>query len=151
MRTGRWEKMIWNTFIQRKRKPAGKAGDEIDLMIAKIERFAPGGYRSEREVYYYNYRILRPYLGPLRSLLEALSRKNTPGEDLGAAATTLFPLLKAFYDPRDRLSLEEAVRDEGLKRKMRELFLIFYDRKDVGAADVDAWLALYLREAGSRP
>ncbi len=38
--------------------------------------------------------------------------------------------LKDFYDPKDRLSLEEAVEDMGLIRKFRELYLFFYGMKD---------------------
>jgi hypothetical protein len=57
-------------------------------------------------------------------------------EDRRAFAADLFLKLKDFYDPRDRLSRPEAVRDPGLRRKFREIFKFFYGDAGVPVEEV---------------
>ena len=55
--------------------------------------------------------------------------------DRAAFALELFVKLKDFYDPKDRLSSDEAKKDVGLQRKFQDLFLFFYGEKTAPAVD----------------
>jgi hypothetical protein len=122
--------VIWDIFLNRNRETRRKEKDEIDLVIDLIEKFAPKQYRSERDSFYYNYRIMAPYRKPLLSLLEKISRRQQHEGEPSDFAWDLFLKLKDFYDPKDRLSMDEAIEDKGLKKKFREIFLFFYGTKE---------------------
>jgi len=112
--------------------------DGIGIIIDKIEKFAPKMYLPEREMYYYHYRQLRQYVKPLVSLLTYISEGKIKNEDYDEFEENLFlklknfydvndKKLKNFYDVNDKLSIEEALNDNGLTRKYVELFKIFYN------------------------
>ena len=109
--------MIWDIFLNRKRVIRSKEKDEFDLAIDLIEKFAPKKNLSERECFYYNYRIMAPYRKPLLALLETISRRKQLEHEAADFAGSLFLKLKDFYDPKDRLSMAEAIEDKGLKKK----------------------------------
>jgi hypothetical protein len=116
--------MKWTIFRAAK-KTTPKDG--IDIIIDEIEKFAPKMYLPEREMYYYHYRQLRPYVKPLVSLLTDISEGKIKNEDYDEFEENLFVKLKNFYDINDKLSIEEALNDNGLTRKYVELFKIFYN------------------------
>jgi hypothetical protein len=130
----------WDIFANRKRGKAGRRKDDIDVAIGIIERFAPRKYQKEREIYYYNYRMMPLYPKPLLSLLQTLAQRERMNDDETAFARQLFLNLKAFYDPKDRLPLMEAKEDSGLKKKFSELFLFFYGNRDLAAHALEGWL-----------
>ena len=132
--------MKWDVFYSRRREKKGKPKDDVDRLIQTIERFAPREHRSERDAYFYNYKMMVLYLKPLMALLETLSQKNRLKNDQDNLARELFLKLKDFYDPRDRLTLAEAVEDTSLKKKFRQLFLFFYGKKDLTAEEIKGWL-----------
>ena len=119
--------MIRNLFSIR-RPSAKSAEDDFDRVISKIERFAPKQHRVERDSHYYNYRTLNPYVKPLLALLTEISNHNRLNDDT-ILLRGLFEKLKAFYDPKDRLSLTEAYKDPGLKRKFVNMLSYFYGEK----------------------
>lgn len=127
----------WSIFSAvRQVKKREKEKDAFDKLIEIIERFAPRDHLSEREVFYYNYRIMGEYRQPLLTLLETAARIDRYRSDPEGHSRRLFMDLKAFYDIRDRLSLEEAKRDLGLVRRFRDLLLYFYDRKNLSGEDI---------------
>jgi len=127
-------------FSRRKGHKRGDKKDATYAVIQTIERFAPKQYLSERESFYYNYKMLSPYLKPLLALLDVLSRRERLQGDRAVFARELFLRLKDFYDPMDRLSLAEALLDGGLQNRFRELFLFFYNIKDLPVQDIREWL-----------
>ena len=130
--------MKWDIFANRNKGRNIKKKDEIDEIIEVIEKTAPRKYRADRETFYYNYRIVPIYTKPLLALLETISRSGRfEGADL---ARDLFLKLKDFYDPKDKLSLAEAIEDSGLKKKFRELILFFNGEKDLPVIDMKEWL-----------
>jgi len=130
----------WDIFTGRKKEQKGKPKDEVDLLIEGIERFAPREYRSEREGYYYNYRILGLYAKPLVCLLETLTQKERLKAGEAGFIREVYLRLKDFYDPKDRLSRAEAVKETGLTRKFREIFLLFYGQKQAPLEDMEQFL-----------
>ena len=122
--------MIRYLFTHRRMKKSRYERDEVDVLIDKIERFAPRMYRSDREAYYYNYRMMGAYSKPLVALLKSLSQPERLQTDLSGFTHEVFLKLKAFYDPKDRLSTRQARRDKGLEQKMRQVFILFFDQKD---------------------
>jgi len=130
--------VIWDLFLNRNRETRNKDKDEIDLVIDLIEKFAPKQYRTERDSFYYNYRIMAPYRKPLLSLLETIPRRQQLEGDPADFAGDLFLKLKDFYDPKDKLSMAEAIKDPGLKKKFREIFLFFYGTKDLPDMDMNS-------------
>ncbi len=132
--------MITDIFFGRRRQTRmDKKGPTYEV-IQKIERFAPREYKSEREVYYYNYNMLGPYLKPLLALLDILSCKERLQDDRSAFACDLFLRLKDFYDPRDRLPMAEALRDPNLIRRFRDIFLFFFNIKHLPEEEMAEWL-----------
>lgn len=121
--------MTMDIFFNRARRARIKRKDEFDRVINNIEKFAPVKYRDERYRLYYNYRSLSSYKRPLFSLLDSLSNRPDSGVDSRLFEDEVFHKLKAFYDPKGRLSTEEALLDGRLKKKMKELFQIFFDKK----------------------
>lgn len=133
--------MIWNIFSPIKRVPRrGKPKDHFDELINIIELFAPREHISEREMFYYNYKMMAPYRKPLLALLEPLSSQDAFKSDPGGHACTLFPKLKDFYDTKDTLSMEEALLDKNLIRRFRDLFVFFYGKKSVSFDEIEEWL-----------
>jgi hypothetical protein len=131
--------MKWDIFSHRRRDKKSKADDNIDKVIKVIGKFAPKKYRSERDLFYYNYKIMGLYRKPLLGLLETISHKSRFDSDKGAFVRELFLKLKDFYDPKDKLSLAEAIQDNELMKKFREIFLFFYEKKET-AQDIEGWL-----------
>jgi len=122
------------------KQKARKANDDTDPSIPVIEKFAPREYRKQRELFFYNYRMLSLYRKPLTALLETLCQIKRLDTDPVGFRREIFLRLKAFYDPRDRLSLEEAKRDAGLKRKLKDIFLFFYGKRAVSSGEIDEWI-----------
>jgi hypothetical protein len=132
--------VIWDIFLNRRKEKRRRQKDEFDKVIEIIEKYAPKKYRSERDAFYYNYRIMAPYPKPPLSLLQSVSQRRLLNGDYADFVRDLFFKLKAFYDPKDRLSVVEATEDVSLKRKFRELFLFFYDKGDISEKDMREWL-----------
>ena len=57
-------------------------------------------------------------------------------ENDGEFEENLFAKLKNFYDINDKLSFEEALRDNSLMGKFIELFKIFYNDKTKTMANI---------------
>ncbi|HDG97802.1 MAG: hypothetical protein DRG71_01630 [Deltaproteobacteria bacterium] len=127
-------------LFRRKRPPDGSSDIRLDLLIKKIEKFAPRQYRAEREMYYYNYRILRQYVEPLVVLLERISEFRRLRNEEAVFSRQLFLCLKDFYDLKDRLSLEQALEDYNLYRRYVDLFTFFYGRKGPEISELRSWL-----------
>jgi len=140
--------MKWDIFSGRKKEKTGTLRDDIEEQIKGIERFAPRQYRSEREMYYYNYQMMDLYLIPLFALLESILEGKRRAKELEESAFTgqLFLKLKDFYDPKGKLTLQLAVQDLNLKRKLQQLFVIFYNRKEVAIGELDKSLARLARQ-----
>jgi hypothetical protein len=128
---GRVWPVKWDIFAGRKRERKGVKLDQISEQIKRIEKFAPRKYKSERASFYYNYQLMDAYVKPLSALLALLSQKKRLHNDEEGMISELFLKLKDFYDVRQRLSVAEAIQDKNLHRRFVQLFLIFYDRKDV--------------------
>ncbi|MBW1730382.1 MAG: hypothetical protein JRH08_02565 [Deltaproteobacteria bacterium] len=128
-------------FFTRKKPPVVDSTDlRLDSLIKSIEKFAPRRYRSEREVYYYNYRMLRQYTAPLLELLELISKYKRLRDEKAIFSRELFLRLKGFYDLKDRLSLAEALEDRNLYRRYIDLFLFFYGREGPSIGELKNWL-----------
>lgn len=133
--------MHWNPFfpLRRVKKPA-RDRDAFDDLTDRIESFAPRKRLADREAYYYNYKALPAYRKPLQAFLETAAQVRVFKADEVRHARELFVRLKAFYDVQDRLSMQEALKDQALLRKFRELFPLFYDREKISPEEVKAWL-----------
>jgi hypothetical protein len=118
-------------FSRRKPVRFRKPKDDFERAIDDIEKFAPREYSKQREMCYYNYRMVGLYANPLLALLRLLTQRDRPAGDDPQFDRELFLCLKSFYDPKGRLSDEEAWRDPELGRKFRELCLLFRGRKNV--------------------
>ncbi len=139
--------MIGNLFSRR--RPSEKsAGDDLDRVISKIERFAPKQHRAERDSHYYNYRMLNPYSNPLMALLTDISSHSRLNEDT-IPLKGLFEKLKGFYDPRGRMSLTEASIDPGLRRKFVDMLSYFYGEKATSQEDLKRFFG-DMRSGGGR-
>ena len=125
----------------RRVKKRGKAKDNFDKVIDIIEKFAPKEHLSEREAFYYNYRMMEQYKRPLLGLLETASQISLLKNDQEAHAQKLFPRLKAFYDVTGKLTMAEAVEDVNLVRRFQSFFTLFYGRKDLSGSDIRDWLS----------
>ena len=121
-------------------KRRGKAKDNFDKVIDIIEKFAPKEHLSDREAFYYNYRMMEQYKRPLLGLLETASQISLLKSDQEAHARELFPRLKAFYDVTGKLTMAEAVEDISLVRRFHNFFTLFYGRKDLSGGDIRDWL-----------
>ena len=123
--------MKWDIFSGRKRDEKRSILDQVTGQIKGIEKSAPRKYRSERASYYYNYQLVDAYVKPLSALLGVISQEKRLHNDEEDFISELFLRLKDFYDLKERLSLAEAIQDKNLQRRFVQLFLIFYDKKDV--------------------
>lgn len=121
--------MVMQIFLNRTRRKKSLKKDEFDRLIDILEKRAPPKYRQERESFYYNYRSIAAYRRPLMSLLDLLSKKKDQALSDDSYAHEVFGRLKDFYDPKGRISLEEAQRDMNLKKKFHDLFRFFFDKK----------------------
>ena len=136
--------MNLNIFSPIKRvKKRGKARDEFDKIIDIIEKFAPKEHMSEREVFYYNYRMMEQYKRPLLGLLEIASQISLLKSDQGEHARKIFSRLKAFYDINEKLTMAQALEDVSLVRRFRNFFTLFYGRKDISGDDIREWLSSF--------
>ncbi|HDZ91011.1 MAG: hypothetical protein JRJ09_08435 [Deltaproteobacteria bacterium] len=133
--------MNLNIFSPVKRvRKREKDKDEFDRLIDVIETFAPKEHLDEREAFYYNYKIMAQYRTPLLGLLQTASQVGPLREDQETHAVEIFMRLKAFYDVRGKLTVQEAVKDTGLVRRFHHFFTLFYGRKDLSAGQIGEWL-----------
>ena len=139
--------MNWNIFSPAKRVPKrGKAKDSFDACIQVIETFAPREHLSMREIFYYNYKMMPSSRKSLGLLLETLAQNKRLKTNPGEHARTIFLHLKDFYDPKETLSLAEALADKNLMRRFRDLFIFFYNRKKISREEIEGWLKLLEKE-----
>ena len=132
--------MVWDIFRVKRRKKRDGPEDDLQMAINSIERFAPKRYVQEREIYYYNYGQIGRYLKPLLPLLIYISEKAGKEENEEIFVQDLFRKLKSFYDINDRLSIKEALQDNGLKIKLFEIFKIFYNDNTPTRARIEDYL-----------
>jgi hypothetical protein len=132
--------MVWDIFRVKRRKKRDGPEDDLQMAINSIERFAPKRYVQEREIYYYNYGQIGRYLKPLLPLLIYISEKAGKEENEEIFVQDLFRKLKSFYDINDRLSIKEALQDNGLKIKLLEIFKIFYNDNTPTRARIEDYL-----------
>lgn len=132
--------MVWDIFRVKRRKKRDGPEDDLQMAINSIERFAPKRYVQEREMYYYNYGQIGRYLKPLLPLLIYISEKAGKEENEEIFVQDLFRKLKSFYDINDRLSIKEALQDNGLKIKLLEIFKIFYNDNTPTRARIENYL-----------
>ncbi len=131
----------WNPFGRSNGPSEGEYPLEIEILVKKIEKFAPRQYREKRNIFYYNYSMLGQYIKPLIALLEVIANVDGLRERRLDTAREIFLRLKAFYDLRDRLSLEEAFGERNLMQRYSELFLFFYGLERPPDLEREAWLA----------
>jgi len=131
--------MVWDIFRKGEERASG-IQDEIDLLIKRIERFSPRKFRPERELYFYNYRMLGQYVSPLLALLWTISERRRVESNELDFIRKLFLKLKDFYDIKHKLSLDDAVNDMGLKRKLKDLMLFFYENENITLKDIEVAL-----------
>jgi len=127
-------------FFRKKSAQTATIDIRLDILIRKIERFAPKRYRAERDMYYYNYRILNQYMGPLVALLERISEVKRLRDEEAVFSRELFLCLKDFYDLKDKLSLSQALEDYNLYRRYVDLFTFFYGRKAPEISELRSWI-----------
>ena len=121
--------MVWDALFRRRSRRKEKPQDEMDRVVLAIEKFAPREHVSQREVFFYNYKMTAPYPKPLLALLQTVSQRERLADDPPEFCGEIFLKLKDFYDPRGRLSLEESGTDLGLQKKFKDVFLFFYGRQ----------------------
>jgi hypothetical protein len=121
----------WDIFSPRKRERKSVERGDLNEQITRIEKFAPRKYKSERVSFYYNYQLMDAYFKPLSELLSVISQKRRLNNEEEEFISELSLRLKDFYDVKQRLSVAEAIQDKAFERRFIQLFLIFYDRKDV--------------------
>ncbi|MDY7036506.1 MAG: hypothetical protein SV375_10165 [Thermodesulfobacteriota bacterium] len=133
--------MKWDIFSDRKREKRIRFQDDIDYLIKEIEKFAPKKYKDERESFYYNYVTFGDYISPLSALLQVISQQRPKSGNEADFISELFMKLKDFYDPKEKLSLAEAISDHSLKKRLGQVLLIFYNKKDIKMVDIESYLA----------
>ncbi len=134
--------MKWTIFSGPRGEKAGDLPEEIQNLIRGIEKFAPREHREERRVHYYNYGMLKEYQKPLQELLSAISegRALAQTENKAQLLKSLFHGMKGFYDRKGRLSLEQAVEDRELRRKLSRVLLIFYKKEKTADSEIRSCL-----------
>ena len=128
-------------FFRQKKGKRIRFQNDIDYLIKEIEKFAPKKYKDERESFYYNYVSLGDYLRPLSALLQVISQQRPNSGNEADFISELFMKLKDFYDPKEKLSLAEAISDNSLKKRLGQVLLIFYNKKDIKMVDIESYLA----------
>jgi hypothetical protein len=128
----------WDIFGPRRKTK--EPPDDFHLVIERIEKLAPKGFRDERLMYYYNYRQMPRYRKPLLSLLRHISGRPLKAEDEELFFQELFRKLKDFYDVRDKLSVDEAVKDYSIKMKLLQIYKIFYDDTSLAGPKINECL-----------
>ena len=124
-------------IFKRREVPVSGSEEELDLFIKKIERFAPRRFKEDRAAYYYNYRMIKRYIPPLCGLLELISdKKIIKREGREEFIYRVFLKLKDFYDIRGKLSIQEAMEDLNLLRRIPQIFLIFYGIEGIKLKEV---------------
>jgi hypothetical protein len=118
---------LFSTLIRPRKK--AKPGDLFELLVHKIEQSAPKEHGTEREIHYYNYRMVTRYSKPLEGLLENILKYRQSHTDPIHTAELFFSL-KSFYDTSDHLTTEEALKDRNLAIKFLRLLLLFYNFKE---------------------
>jgi hypothetical protein len=126
------------------KEKAGTLANCIQNHIRLIEKFAPPEHKKERQARYYNYGMLAEYQKPLHALLCAISecKDRTQEGEMAQSLKVLFYKMKDFYDPKQRLSLDQAREDRELRRRLRRALLIFYKKEET----VDSEILSYLQE-----
>ncbi len=132
--------MKWDVFFGKKREARNRELEEIQALIRLIEKKAPATYSKDRKDRYYNYSQIPAYVRPLLLLLRSIADAETFARDEGEGVRRLFLHLRDFYDLRGRLSMDEAILDVRLRRKLIHLILIFHDRSDIGGDKLSAYL-----------
>ncbi len=130
--------MAWNLF--RSRKKHYEVDDELQIVINRIEKFAPKVYLEHREMHYYNYGQYTKYRDNLFSLLGYVSETSREKENREVFIQELFRLLKDFYDTSNKLSMREAIEDNGLKVKCLKLVRMFYDDTALTQSELNGYL-----------
>lgn len=125
--------------VKRIKKPR-RQKDRFDRYVDLIESFAPREHRPEREVYYYNYKMIASYGSALLALLETLSQFKQFKRDPKNHSSDLFKKFKRFYDPQNTLSLKEAVLNKKLIIRFENIFTIFYGIKKPDSNKTREWL-----------
>jgi hypothetical protein len=144
----------WSFSSGSRKQEAGTLPDGIQNQIMAIEKFAPREYRKERQVHYYNYGILTEYQKPLHNLLNTISECKGPAQkgDTAQLLKALFCKMKDFYDPKQRLSLAQAIEDRELRSRLRQVLLIFYKKEKTADSKIRSYLQeLTGGEKESRP
>ena len=132
--------MGWDIFGARGKRKTKESPDDFHPVIERIEKLAPKGFHDERLMYYYNYRQMPLYRKPLLSLLTHISGRTWKEEDEELFFQELFRKLKDFYDVRDKLSVQEAVKDYSTKMKLLQIYKIFYDDTSLAGPKINEYL-----------
>jgi hypothetical protein len=132
--------MSWNILKLRTQRKGHGPDDDLQVVINRIEKFAPKQHLGEREMYYYHYRQINKYFKPLLALLVDISEQAERGNDRAALVQGLFVKLKDFYDIHDTLSMKQAVGDYSLKVKLLTLLKIFYNDTTLAGGELDNYL-----------
>ena len=132
--------MGWDIFGARGKRKTKESPDDFHPVIERIEKLAPKSFHDERLMYYYNYRQMPTYRKPLLSLLTHISGRTWKEEDEELFFHVLFRQLKDFYDVRDKLSVQEAVKDYSIKMKLLQIYKIFYDDTSLAGPKINEYL-----------
>jgi hypothetical protein len=144
----------WSISSGSRKQEAGTLPEGIQNEMMAIEKFAPREYTKERRVHYYNYGILPEYQKPLHDLLSAISECKGLAQkgDTTQLLKALFCKMKGFYDPKQRLSVDQAIEDRELRRRLRQVLLIFYKKEKTADSEIRSYLhELSGGEKGSKP
>jgi hypothetical protein len=132
----------WRISSGSRKQEAGTLPEGIQNRITAIEKFAPRVYTRERRVHYYNYGILVEYQKPLHNLLNAISECKGLAQkgDTAQLFKALFCKMKGFYDPKQRLSVDRAIEDRELRRRLCQVLPIFYKKEEITDSEMRSYL-----------
>ncbi len=131
--------MKWDVFRPREKAKGDPVAEAIEQKEKAIEKFAPREYRSERERFYYNYRMVPLYRVALSTFLEIIAKNGQLKEDPISHARDLFVTLRNFYDPRRKASSEIIAQDPAFRKKFREVYRYFYNRSCPPFEEIADW------------
>ncbi len=131
--------MKWDVFRPREKARDDPVAEAIEKKEKTIEKFAPREYRSERERFYYNYRIMPLYRARLLTFLEIVSKREQLKNDPSLLARDLFLALRNFYDPRRKADREAIAKDPAFKRKFKEVYRYFYNQESPLFEEIAEW------------